>query len=102
MFKSFAQLENNTRKAGLALAFWILGAIALAIFLPASDNKADLVGAFIWIANVPAAWFLAQEQKRLGRDPWFLGLISLVPVFALLHFLVLYVISCTTDHGSEV
>ena len=102
MFKSFAQLENNTRKAGLALSFWILGAVALAIFLPASDNKAELVGAFIWIANLPAAWFLAQEQKRLGRDPWFLGLISLVPVFALLHFLVLYVISCTTDHGSEV
>ena len=102
MFKSFAQLENNTRKAGLALSVCILGAIALALFLPSSDNKADLVGAFIWIANLPAAWFLAQEQKRLGRDPWFLGLVSLVPMFALLHFLVLYVISCTTDHGSEV
>ena len=102
MFKSFAQLENNTRKAGLAVSVCVLGGIALAIFLPASANKADLVGAFIWIANLPAAWFLAQEQKRLGRDPWFLGLISLVPMFALLHFLVLYVISCTTDHGSEV
>lgn len=102
MLKSLAELENNTRKAGLALSFWVLSATALAVFLPSSDGKADLVGAFIWIANLPAAWFLAQEHKRLGRDPWFLGLISIIPALALLHFIVLYVIACATDHRPEV
>ena len=102
MLKSFAQLDKNMSRAGKALVFWIVGATVLAITLPASTSKADMVGAFIWVANLPAAWFLFQAQKQSGRDPWFFGLISLVPVFAALHFIVLYLLACTTDHGDEV
>ena len=88
MFKELSQLETNLRRAGYILLLEVIGGVLLALLLSQFDLKA-LAILFVWIANLPAAWFLSQAARVQGRNAWLIGFISIPPLFALLQFFLL-------------
>ena len=89
MFKQFLQLETNLRRAGYILLLEVIGGAALAALLSHFGINTDLAVLFLWVANLPVAWFLAQAAKHQGRNPWLFGFICLPPLLALVNFFVL-------------
>ena len=83
------KLEANLRKAGYVLLLEIVGAILLGIWLSYRGLTMDLIVLFVWLANLPAVWFLAKAASRQGRSAWFTGISSIPPLLALINFLVL-------------
>ena len=102
MFKSFAHLEPNMRRAASLILFWILGAAVLGVLLPSSPAKMGWIVIFIWAVNLPAAWFLSQAAKQMGRNPWFSGVISIIPALAAANFMILYSSLHEASHRKEV
>ena len=90
MFKNLAQLEGSMRRAASVILFWILGAAVLGIVLPPSQLKLDCITLFIWGFNLPAAWLLSKSAKQMGRNAWYFGLTSLIPLLAAANFFLLY------------
>ena len=88
MFKELARLEKNLRRAGYTLLVEILGGALLALVLY-QFNLATLVIFFVWVANLPAAWFLARAARLQRRNAWLTGYVSIIPLFALFQFFFL-------------
>lgn len=90
MSLKFSELEVNLRRAGITLLLMVLGGILLGVALPffGLDWAPALV--FVWIANLPAVWFLAQAAKYQERNPWLTGFISIAPLLAILNFWVMW------------
>ncbi len=95
MSLKFSQLEVNLRRAGVTLLLMVFGGILLGVALPffGLDRAPALL--FIWIANLPAVWFLAQAAKYQGRNPWITGFISIAPLLAVLNFWLMWGIAST-------
>ena len=81
------------------MLFEILGALSLAVLLPQLGLEYDWIALFVWLANLPAVWFLSQAAKHQGRSAWFYGLTSIPPAIALIHFLSLW--AAAKVHGTE-
>ena len=90
MIKAFARLEKNLRRAACILLLEILGGLLLAILLPLFGLERDWTALFVCVANLPAAWFLAQAARHQGRNAWLSGLGSIPPPLALINFLSLW------------
>ena len=95
----FSQLETNLHKAGVTIILMVLGGILLATALSIFGLDLGLVVLFVWIANLPAVWFLARAAKHQGRNAWLTGLISIAPLLAIVNFLVLW--STASAHQSN-
>jgi hypothetical protein len=100
MAKRIARLETNLRRAGYILLLEILGGVLLAILLPYFGLARDWAIVFVWVANLPAVWFLAQAARHQGRNPWLAGFVSIPPLIALVNFLSLW--ATAKLHGNEV
>lgn len=90
MIKNFANLEKNLRRAGYVLLLEIIACILLAIVLPIIGIRRDWIVPFVWLANLPVVWFLAQAAKHQGRSAWLSALVSIPPLLALFNFLSLW------------
>jgi hypothetical protein len=97
MFEKLGRLETNLRRAGYILSLEVIGGVLLGIMLSYFEREIELVVFFLWIANLPAIWFLAQAAKHQGRSAWLTGLTSIPPLLALMNFLWL----CTTASSSS-
>lgn len=89
MPQKLPRLEANLRKAGYLLLLETLGAILLGVWLSYRGLAMDLAVPFVWLCNLPAAWFLAQAARHQGRNAWFTGITSIPPLLALANFLML-------------
>ena len=63
MSLKFSQLEVNLRRAGVTLLLTVLGGILLGVALPFFGLDRAPAVLFVWIANLPAVWLLAQAAK---------------------------------------
>lgn len=88
MLRELAKLDPDLRRAGYTLSIAVVGGALLALLLY-QTGFVFLAILFVWVANLPAAWFLSQAARLQGRNAWLAGLSSIVPAFALLEFFML-------------
>ena len=95
----FSQLEENLRRAGYVLLVEAIGGVLLGGLLFYLGLEMEPVVLFVWVANLPAVWFLARAARLQGRNAWLTGFTSLPPLLAAVNFWVL----CATAslYGSE-
>jgi hypothetical protein len=99
MSLKFSQLETNLRRAGVTLLVMVLVGILLVVVLPFFGLDRGLALLFVWIANLPAVWFLAMAARHQQRNPWVTGFISLPPLIAVVNFWLMW--SIASAHQSN-
>jgi hypothetical protein len=77
----------------------VLGGVALGILLSHLGHGIEPAILFVWIANLPAACFLAKAAKLQGRNAWLTCLTSLPPLLAVVNFWLLWATSSSYRPG---
>ena len=90
LMSRFSQTETNLRRAGYVLLAEVLGGVALGMLLSHLGYGIEAAILLVWVANLPAAWFLARAARLQGRNAWLTGFTSLPPLLAVVNFWLLW------------
>jgi len=86
----FSQLEANLRRAGYVLLVETVVGAAFATLLAHLGHGVEPAILIVWVANLPAVWFLSRAARLQGRSAWLTGFTSLPPLLAAVNFWLLW------------
>ena len=86
----FAHTDDNLGRAAWTAAFGIAGAAALSFVLDKIGIDREFAVLFAYATFLLVGWFIAKAARRLGRNPWLYGIVSIVPGLAIFTFISLY------------